>query len=550
MWIAGLIICFGWIFSLCLHEFSHALVAYWGGDKTVKDKGYLTFNPLKYTQPDLSIIMPLVFILIGGMGLPGGAVYINHSLLKNRVWDSLVSAAGPVSNTLSTFILIIPFWLLQDDSIGQILFWNDSNFDLILNIILPSLAYLIYIEVFAVIFNLLPIPFFDGYGIIKPWLPEEINLKLAGYSRYSYYFIFGLFLFVPKFSSFFFSIITSICSFLGVPTEALYQGSSLFYQPINKLITLIIIILFAYLLRYNEHNWYQKGNKLARQEQDEDAIAAYNKAIKIKPDYVNAWLRKGDAYYRLKNYSEAIKAYHKVIEFNPEEYNAWLFIAHGSFIIKNYQQAVQAYEKIIELKSSSNSSDNYLYLAQSLFRLERHNQAIKVLDQGINLDSYNHKLWNYKSSCLYELKKYREVVELSKNAPKLNQENIEFYYYLASSLAKEKSYVEAENIFQEIIILNSEYTWALVKLAEIYYSTGDYTQAIDNYQKVVNIKSDDFTVWYNMACCYSLKYQVEQAIAALQKAIAIEPDKTIELIEQDEDLINLKDNFQFQNLIS
>jgi len=40
------IVFFGWIFSLCLHEFSHAIVAYYGGDTTVKDKGYLTFNPL------------------------------------------------------------------------------------------------------------------------------------------------------------------------------------------------------------------------------------------------------------------------------------------------------------------------------------------------------------------------------------------------------------------------------------------------------------------------------------------------------------------------
>ena len=45
------IVLIGWIFSLCLHEFSHTLVAYLGGDTTVKDKGYLTFNPLKYTHP-------------------------------------------------------------------------------------------------------------------------------------------------------------------------------------------------------------------------------------------------------------------------------------------------------------------------------------------------------------------------------------------------------------------------------------------------------------------------------------------------------------------
>ncbi len=64
------VVLIGWIFSLCLHEFSHTLVAYLGGDTTVKDKGYLTFNPLKYTHPVYSLLIPLIFLVLGGIGLP------------------------------------------------------------------------------------------------------------------------------------------------------------------------------------------------------------------------------------------------------------------------------------------------------------------------------------------------------------------------------------------------------------------------------------------------------------------------------------------------
>jgi len=67
-----LVVIVGWVFSLCLHEFSHALVAYYGGDTSVREKGYLTFNPLKYTHPVYSILMPMIFLLLGGIGLPGG----------------------------------------------------------------------------------------------------------------------------------------------------------------------------------------------------------------------------------------------------------------------------------------------------------------------------------------------------------------------------------------------------------------------------------------------------------------------------------------------
>src|SRR5262245_23030062 len=59
----------GWLVSLCLHEYGHALLAYLGGDRTVAARGYLTLNPLKYAHPVLSIVLPVVFLLLGGIGL-------------------------------------------------------------------------------------------------------------------------------------------------------------------------------------------------------------------------------------------------------------------------------------------------------------------------------------------------------------------------------------------------------------------------------------------------------------------------------------------------
>ena len=67
---------FGWLVSLCLHEFGHAYTAWKYGDRDVEVRGYLTLNPLKYTNPLLSLGLPVLFIALGGIGLPGGAVYV------------------------------------------------------------------------------------------------------------------------------------------------------------------------------------------------------------------------------------------------------------------------------------------------------------------------------------------------------------------------------------------------------------------------------------------------------------------------------------------
>jgi Zn-dependent protease len=168
--IAGpMIVLAGWIFSICLHEFGHAIVAYWGGDTTVKDKGYLTFNPLRYTDPGLSIVLPIIFLLLGGVALPGAAVYINQSFLRNRLWRSLVSLAGPLMSLVAALLFSLPI-LLMANSNGLTLFATSCITLTLLNII-------------AVMLNILPVPGLDGYGLIEPWLPAFVSRPLRQFSN-------------------------------------------------------------------------------------------------------------------------------------------------------------------------------------------------------------------------------------------------------------------------------------------------------------------------------------------------------------------------------
>ena len=84
----------GWVVSLCLHEFAHAFTAWRFGDHDVAVRGYLTLNPFKYSHPLLSLVLPVLFIALGGIGLPGGAVYVRTSFMTKRQ-KTLVSLAGP-----------------------------------------------------------------------------------------------------------------------------------------------------------------------------------------------------------------------------------------------------------------------------------------------------------------------------------------------------------------------------------------------------------------------------------------------------------------------
>ncbi|MBS2079213.1 hypothetical protein KCQ60_21045, partial [Mycobacterium tuberculosis] len=66
----------GWLVSLCLHEFGHAVTAWRFGDHDAAVRGYLTLDPRRYAHPALSLVLPLVIVALGGIGLPGAAVYV------------------------------------------------------------------------------------------------------------------------------------------------------------------------------------------------------------------------------------------------------------------------------------------------------------------------------------------------------------------------------------------------------------------------------------------------------------------------------------------
>ncbi len=172
----------GWVVSLCLHEFGHALVAYVGGDHGVVAKGYLTLNPFKYTHGLLSIVFPLVFLAMGGIGLPGGAVYINPGAIRSKHMRSLTSAAGPIATTVCAVVLLIPFTIGGFDiqGVDHLAFWS-------------GLALLAFLQITALFFNLLPIPGLDGFGVIAPYLPEQFMKGVRSLGMLTYFIIFFLF---------------------------------------------------------------------------------------------------------------------------------------------------------------------------------------------------------------------------------------------------------------------------------------------------------------------------------------------------------------------
>jgi Zn-dependent protease len=210
----------GWLTSLALHEFGHAVVAYYAGDRSVAKKGYLTLNILKYTHLLFSILMPLLFIIMGGLGLPGGAVYIDRTAIKNERMHSWVAAGGPLA-TLFCIVLLASIFIGVYIVTPWTFFFHTQFWG--------AMSLLLLFQLTALIINMLPLPGLDGFHIIAPFMSYERQTALRSANGLTFLFFFFFFFQDNPLRDAFWSLIFTFLAFVPGAIEFIGIGFDLFY---------------------------------------------------------------------------------------------------------------------------------------------------------------------------------------------------------------------------------------------------------------------------------------------------------------------------------
>lgn len=158
---------------LPFHEFAHATVAGWFGDKTAKMLGRQTLNPLKH----IDYMGALLLLLVGfGWAKP---VPVNLDHRKNpKSAMAVVAAAGPISNLLAGIVGGLFLNLILTFDMGSIAPLLGMGFNGINSILVLFLYYFMFMNISLAVFNLIPIPPLDGSKILMAFLPNRICYQI------------------------------------------------------------------------------------------------------------------------------------------------------------------------------------------------------------------------------------------------------------------------------------------------------------------------------------------------------------------------------------
>lgn len=163
--------------SLVIHEFMHAYAAYLLGDRTAREEGRLTLNPLKHIDPVMTVALPVVTLLLFGAPiLAAKPVPFNMARVKYEEFGAaMIAFAGPLSNLVLAFIADLVL-----NSLGA-----HSGVEFVLGVFIT-------LNIALFVFNLVPIPPLDGSRVLYAFAPESVQRVMMNIEPYGLFIVFGL----------------------------------------------------------------------------------------------------------------------------------------------------------------------------------------------------------------------------------------------------------------------------------------------------------------------------------------------------------------------
>jgi tetratricopeptide (TPR) repeat protein len=509
--LVALCVTVGWIVSVCLHEFAHAAVAYLGGDRSVKDRGYLTLNPFKYTDPALTLVIPTIVLLLGGVALPGAAVLINERRVRSRLWLSAVSAAGPLATGICALLLAYVVSNVgaahPDEPLWQ------------------AVAYLAYIQVVVLFLNLMPVPGLDGYGVISPFLPGRLKKKLVPLERYGFWVLLALLWFVPPANKALWRTALDVVRWLDVPGPMLADGMRSFQSGAAAVgIACVAVAALSSLSRARD--WRSRAQKLQSEGRFEECLELLGKELARQPQNTETLKQRGlccaelalrsDAAARPPADSwkqEAKQAFEKACAMAPDDASLWSARGMSETYLGDFESAVTSLSRAVEL--APDESLNWYHRGLAYHSLGNLEQALTNYERAVDLDPMQVEPVSQLAVLLLKLDKYKEALNACERAVGLDSRSSQHWYNRGVALCGLKRWSEARGSFE----------------------------------KALALAPDDVNIWYNLACCCARLADVNAALDGLAKAMELDPEGTAAQAIKEPDFDALASNERFHELI-
>jgi tetratricopeptide (TPR) repeat protein len=349
-----------------------------------------------------------------------------------------------------------------------------------------------------------------------------ICLFFVGSSRYQFDFLPGL-------------MLLTVIGILSVERALVHSPSRLRLARAGWCLLLAYSILFNVLAAIDAHASadYLSGNYVLHQDQYDEAIAYYRKALVLKPQYPEALGGLGGALFKEGRIDEAIVELNKALVLKPNDSDAHNNLAFCYLQKGQWGDAITQFQKAIEL--NPNSAGLHNALANAYFQKGDTSQAIAEYHQALAMDPGFVEAYDNLGYCLFQAGHVKDAIAQYQKSVKLQPDLANSRNALASALAMDGQTSEAILQYQKALEITPDFPEASYNLAYCLGQVGRWGDAITQYETAIKYKPDFVEAYNSLAWILATSPDSslrdgKEAVALAEKANELSHDNDVRVL--------------------
>ena len=284
------------------------------------------------------------------------------------------------------------------------------------------------------------------------------------------------------------------------------------------------VILFPHLEKHarDAETHFKWGHDKFRRGDLRGAIADFDRAIELKPDYAEAYFLQGVAKVMLGDHDGAIADYDQAIELNPNYAEACFSRGVAKFVQRDYRGAIADFDRGIELKPDYVVA--YYNRGGAKSALGDEQGAKEDYDRAIELDPDNTVAYTLRGGAKSALGDHDGAIADCDRAIELTPDYAYAYISRGDAKSELSDYDGAIADYSRAIELKPDYADAYTNRGNAKYELENYKGTIADYSRAIELNPDGANTYYNRGVTKSKLGDLRGAIADYDWAIEINPD--------------------------
>ncbi|GHO50878.1 tetratricopeptide repeat protein [Ktedonospora formicarum] len=235
--------------------------------------------------------------------------------------------------------------------------------------------------------------------------------------------------------------------------------------------------------------WRDEGDTLRELHRYEEALFAYEQAIRLDSDDVDAYINKGNIFGRLQQYEEALAAYTQAVRVDPNSALAYYNQGYALHLCGRYKEALVSYDHAIRLDPSDTGF--LINKGSALSDLQLHKEALATYEQAISIDPNCISAYYNKGQTLGTLERYQEAVIAFDQVIRLDPYMQAAYRQKGGALSQLQHYKEALSAYEQAVYLDSKDFAAVTMKGFTLWTLGRRKEALVAFEAALRLNSND-----------------------------------------------------------